>query len=82
MLPISNEDFFIPFMPNKISAPYQNWTNPFRICWIVVNNFIQILKVHSVRNIAEPDQYAASDLALHCLPTSHKIDARLIKVKK
>ena len=36
-------------------------------------------------NSGEPDQtpcYAASDLVLHCLPMSHKKDARLIWVNR
>ena len=53
-------------------------------CWVVILNFIQILKVLSVSNSAEPDQmprFAASDLDLHCLPVSHEKDARLKWVK-
>ena len=44
--------------------------------------FIQILKETSA-NSGEPDQTpssAGSDLVLHCLPMSHKNDARLILV--
>ena len=36
-----------------------------------------------VTNSGEPDQtphFAASDLVLHCLPMSHKMDVRLIRV--
>ena len=40
-------------MPNVISCPYQldEWSIHFKFksCWVVINNFIQILKVHSVR---------------------------------
>ena len=41
--------------------------------------FIQIL----ISNSGEPDQtprFVASDLVLHCLPSSHKKDPRLIWV--
>ena len=44
-------------------------------------NFINILQANS----GDPDQTlcpAASDLVLHCLPMSHKKDARLIWVKQ
>ena len=39
---------------------------------------------HAFRNSVDPDQTprtVASDLGLHCLPMSHKKDARLIWVK-
>ena len=43
--------------------------------------FTQIKINYSVSNSEEPDQtprFAASDLDLHCLPMSHKMEARLI----
>ena len=46
--------------------------------------FIQILIEHSVANSGDPDQTlrsAVSGLGLHCLPMSHKKDARLKWVK-
>ena len=46
--------------------------------------YIQILKKLLFANSGEPDQtprFAASDLVLHCLPLSHKKDARLKWVK-
>ena len=46
--------------------------------------FIQILIEYSVKKSGDPDQTprsAASGLVLHCLPMSHKKDARLIWVK-
>ena len=42
--------------------------------------FIQNLIGHSIANSGDPDQtsrFSASDLGLHCLPMSHKKDARL-----
>ena len=43
-------------------------------------NFVQFLKVYLQANSALSDQIphsAASDLVLHCLSMSHKIDTRL-----
>ena len=51
---------------------------------MVVYIFFQILIEHSVSKQWRPCSYAASaasDLDLHCLPMSHKKDARLIWVK-
>ena len=51
----------------------------FKGCWVVFFIFI-ILKANS----GDPDQtphYVVSDLGLHCLPMSHKKDARLIWIK-
>ena len=46
-----NSDFFLvifnlfnPFMPSVIFFPYNF---EFKGCWVVIYNFIQILKVHS-----------------------------------
>ena len=47
--------------------------------------FSRLLKFEKkflISNSEEPDQtprFAASNLVLHCLPMSHKMDARLIK---
>ena len=46
--------------------------------------FIKILKEFLFANSGEPDQtphFVASDLVLHCLPMSHKKDARLLWVE-
>ena len=51
---------------------------------MVFSIFIEILKETSVTNSGESDQlqrFAGSNLVLHCLPMSHKKDARLIWVK-
>ena len=48
---------------------------------MVFVTFIQILIEHSVSSSGHTDltqHFAASDLGLYCLPTSHKKDARLI----
>ena len=42
--------------------------------------FVLFVFEFSIANSEDPDQtphYAASDLSLHCLPMSHKRDARL-----
>ena len=52
----------------------------FKGCWVLIYNFIQILKVNYV---SKPDQMAhiaVPDLVLHCLLMSHKKDARLMWV--
>ena len=52
-----------------------------------ISNFSFLFKIQKklqFAQIGEPDQmphFAASDLVLHCLPMSHKKDARLILVK-
>ena len=54
----------------------------FNVAVPLKHNFISY-EVHSVSNSADPDQmphFEASDLGLHCLPMSHKKDARLIWV--
>ena len=68
-------------MPNGISHPYH------------LDESISVLRVvgwyfsflfNFFKKYADPDQTphsAASDLGLHCLPMSHKKDARLICVK-
>ena len=64
-----------------------NWTSPFLFKGLlggIFSIFIQILLEQSVStNSGDPDQtprYVASGLGLHCLPTSHKKDDRLIRV--
>ena len=58
----------------------------FKGCWVVFFIFIQIFKETSVTSKqCKPDQmppFAASGLVLHCLPMSHKNDARLIWVNR
>ena len=60
-----------------------NWTSPFPFLGLFGGIFIQILKRNFCKQTYEnPDQtlpFALSDLVLHCLPISHKKDARLIK---
>ena len=56
----------------------------FKGCWVEIYNVFQILKYILKANSAEPDQKphsAVSDLVLHCLLTSHKMNPRLIWVK-
>ena len=53
----------------------------FQGCWVVFFIFIQILKKLLLANSGETYQtppFVASDLVLHCLPMSHKYNARLI----
>ena len=54
-------------------------------CWVVIYNFIQILKVHYVcKKSTQPDQTprsVASGLDLHCLALSHKINTTFNSVK-
>ena len=64
-----------------------NWTSPFPILGLLggIFHFIQNLKETSVFKQWYSDltpHFAASDLVLHCLPMSHKMEARLIWVKK
>ena len=53
-------------------------------CWVVIYNFSQILKVHSVREQCKPDRTsrfvasATSDMVLNCLPSSHKMDTKYL----
>ena len=73
-------------MPNVFSHPYQldESISNFRVVgWYF--SFLFKFKKILFANSGETDQtprYAASDLVLHCLPMSHKKDARLIWVKK
>ena len=62
-----------------------DWTSPLQILGLLggIFHFIQVLKETLFTNRGEPDQtlhFAATDLVLHCLPMSHKKDARLIWV--
>ena len=52
-------------------------------CWLVMFNFIPVLKVHTVPNIAKPDQTPrsmASELVMQCFLMSLTIDAGMIWV--
>ena len=62
-----------------------NLTNLFKnlSCGVVIYNFIQFLKVIPVTKRKKADQMlhnVVSDLVLHCLLMSSKMDARLILV--
>ena len=66
-----------PFMPNRISHPYQMDEFISYLRGIGVSFKCYILQANS----AKPHQtlhFAAADLVLHCLVMSHKMDARLI----
>ena len=74
-------------MPNGFSHIYQ--LDEFFSNFMVVEWYFSFLFKFSKKqqllfaNSVEPDQtpcFAASDLVLHCLPLSHKKDARLIWV--
>ena len=63
-----------------------NRTSPYPILGLLggICHFHFIFKKKICKQTGEPDQtprLAASDLVLHCLPMSHKKDARLIWVK-
>ena len=74
-----------PFMPNGISHLYQLPLLGESISNLMVVIYSFIFKVHShIANSGDTDQtphFMAADLGLHCLPMSHKKDARLIWVK-
>ena len=63
-----------------------NWTSPFPSLGVsgLLFHFYSIVNRYScLANSEDPDQTprsGASDLGLHCLPMSHKWDARLIWV--
>ena len=63
-----------------------NWTNPIPISGLLGGIFhfnLNFERNFCLKNSREPDQisrFTASDLVLHCLPMSHKKDARLIWV--
>ena len=65
-----------------------NWMSSLPILWLLSGIFhfcsnFQKKQQLLFANSEEPDQtpcFAASDLVLHCLPLSHKKDARLIWV--
>ena len=78
---------FNPFSRNGISHSSIGLVHyRFKGCWVVFFNFIQILIGYSVSKQWRPWSDAAfcgvwsSDLGMHCLPMSHKKDARLIWV--
>ena len=64
-----------------------NWTSPFlflRVADVLFSFSSYFLEKFLQANSEDPDQLqlsAASDLGLHCLPRSHKRDARVIWVK-
>ena len=45
--------------------------------WVVLFNFIQILIEHSIRKPRPDATFCGVQYGLHCLPISHKKDARL-----
>ena len=60
-----------------------NWTLQFPISVLLggILNFIQILKINFCKQTVESlILFCGDDLVLHCLPMSHKKDARLILV--
>ena len=62
-----------------------NWTSPFPILGVpgIFFSFLFYFeKIFVLANSEDPDQTPRSDLGLHCLPVSHKGDARLIWVNK
>ena len=72
-------------MPNMFSHPYllDESISNFRVVGWYFFIFIIFLKKLMFANSGQPKQtprFAASDLVLHCLPTFHKKDARLIWV--
>ena len=64
-----------------------NWESPIPILGLlggishVYSNFKRNISLLTVENLIRRRVFAASDLVLHCLPMSHKKDARLIWVK-
>ena len=69
-------------MANVFSHPYQLdefITNVRVVRWYFFLIFIQILEEkRTEENLVIFFQNAASELVLHCLPMSHKMDGRLI----
>ena len=76
---------FNPFKPNRISQSYQ-LDQSISVLRVVGSYFSFVFKFWLKileANSGNPDQTprsAASDLGLHCLPVSHKKDARLLWV--
>ena len=73
-------------MLNVFSHPYQldESISKFRVIGWYFFSFLFKFKKKTQANSREPDQtphFEASDLVLHCLPMSHRKDARLIWVK-
>ena len=67
-------------MPNGFFHLYQ-LNDLFSIIGLIGDIFLILIKILKETNNGEPDQaphFAASDLDLHCLPMSHKMNARLI----
>ena len=74
-------------MSNVFSHPYKldESNSNFRVVrWYFSLLFIfeKYFCLHTVENLIRSRVFAASDLVLHCLPTSNKKDARLIWVNK
>ena len=73
-----------PFMPNWFSHPYQLDEFQFQIRGVLGCIFqILIEQFNLLANVGDPNQTpdsVASDLGLHCLPMSHKMDTWLILV--
>ena len=71
------------FMPNAFSLPYQldKSISNFRVVERYFSFLLKFKRKFLFANSGESDQmlrFAASDLVLHCLPMSHKKDARLM----
>ena len=68
-------------MPNVFSHPHQLDESISNFLLVGIFHFYSILKENPVskqwRTLSDA-AFAASDLVLHCLPMSHKKDARLI----
>ena len=78
--------FLNSFMPNVFSHPYQldESISNFRVVGWYDSFLFKFYKKLLFANSGEPHKtphFAASDLVLHCLPMSHKKNARLIWVK-
>ena len=76
-----------PHLPSGPVHPYQldESISKFRGVWCTFSFLFYFEYIFLLANSEEPDQTprsAASDLGLHCLPTSHKWDARLIWVNE
>ena len=78
--------YLSPFKPNGNSHFYQlvQSISNFRVVGWYFSFLFKFQKNLLLANSGEPDQtpqFAASDLVLHCLPMSHKKDARIIWYK-
>ena len=73
-------------MPNgsSVSSQWDQSISVFRVvgwCFSFLCKFLKIFCMQIVENLIRRRVSAASDLVLHCLPMSHKKDARHIWVK-